>query len=469
MEDRSSQSRSRSPASPGPKLKESHMITCLVALVACLTLLVGCGGGPRGYLPQVGAYDTSSPASSDELMGEELSTKRLEELYAKSHIPGWDRSLEEELKKWDHKVKFDVPIQMNRQVRAYLVYFSTERKEVFHRFLARSTRYLPMIKEIFQEYGLPEDLAYLAMIESGFNPNAYSPAGACGMWQFIRSTGRRYGLVIDGYVDERLDPEKSTRAAGKYLLDLYKQFGSWYLAAASYNCGERRVQQELIKSKHKNFWELSAHRCLPDETKNYVPQMIAATIIAKNPEKFGFKRVPYQEPDKLGLTTVAAAPMGNPAVASRPARHVSSSLSSSQSESPPGGQSSLAHKSKKPASVARAKTDKAEASTSTHRHSKLRVASLVGVSHPAPAKDRAKKNKSKRQMAASAKKRKAPKAVTRKGKKKHVLCAMKDEKKHPRAGKKGKSSAKPNKSKLAKAKAKPLLVSEAAERRSPRL
>ena len=171
-------------------------------------------------------------------------------------------------------------------------------------YLARSTRYLPLIKSVFEEYGLPEDLAYLAMIESGFNNKATSPAAACGMWQFIKGTGLRYGLNIDSYVDERRDPEKATRAAAKYLLDLYKQFGSWYLAAASYNCGEGRVQRELDQSNHKNFWELSANMCLPTETKNYVPQMIAATIIAKNPEKFGFKNVPYQPPVKMDKVQV---------------------------------------------------------------------------------------------------------------------------------------------------------------------
>jgi len=277
------------------------MISWGIGVVLCLVLLTGCGGGHQGQVkndivpPETEV--TSPNTAPEESLAEELSAKRLEELYAKSGIPGWDPGLEEELKKWDHQVKFDVPIQAyHRQVRAYLVYFSMERKEVIRRYLSRSTRYLPMIKEVFQESGLPEDLAYLAMIESGFNPHAYSHAHACGMWQFIRGTGARYGLAMDGYVDERRDPEKSTRAAAKYLLDLYKQFGSWYLAAASYNCGEGRVQKELNQSNHKNFWELSDNQCLPNETKNYVPQMIAATIIAKNPEKFGFKNVPYLPP-----------------------------------------------------------------------------------------------------------------------------------------------------------------------------
>ena len=259
------------------------MLSWLMGGVLCLALLAGCGGNAnlvkQGPMPQESVALT--PDVPDEALTEELSGTRLEELYAKSGIPGWDPSLETELKNWEHQVRFDVPIQMNKQVRAYLVYFSTERKAVIQRYLSRSTRYLPMIKGVFQEYGLPEDLAYLAMIESDLNNKATSPAAAAGMWQFIRGTGLRYGLAIDSYVDERRDPEKSTRAAAKYLLDLYKQFGSWYLAAASCNCGEGRVQRELNQSNHKNFWELSANMCLPTETKNYVPQMIAATIIAK--------------------------------------------------------------------------------------------------------------------------------------------------------------------------------------------
>jgi membrane-bound lytic murein transglycosylase D len=270
-------------------------------------LLAGCNGSKVNLVKQEPVNQEPVPLAADvpdESLTEELSGKRLEELYAKSGIPGWDPSLEEELKQWEHQIKFDVPIQMNKQVRAYLVYFSTERKEVIKRYLSRSTRYLPMIKGVFEEYGLPEDMAYLAMIESGFNNKAYSPAAASGMWQFIKGTGLRYGLTIDGYVDERRDPEKATKAAAKYLLDLYKQFGSWYLAAASYNCGEGRVQRELNQSNHKNFWELSANMCLPTETKNYVPQMIAATIIAKNPEKFGFKNVSYQPPMKVDKVPV---------------------------------------------------------------------------------------------------------------------------------------------------------------------
>ena len=238
------------------------MKTRYLLITAFLAFILGCGGGFRGGMPPKDSYRSSLPAS-------EFPTS-------------------------DESVNFDVPVHVNKEVKNYVVYFSRDRKKVMQRWLARAPQYLPMIKGIFQEYGLPEDLAYLAMIESGFNPNARSSAGAAGMWQFIKGTGRRYGLVINNHVDERLNPEKSTRAAAKYLLDLYKRFGSWYLAAASYNCGEMRVQRELGKSNNRNFWELSANKCLPNETKNYVPQMIAATIIAKNPEKFGFTHLPAQ-------------------------------------------------------------------------------------------------------------------------------------------------------------------------------
>ena len=272
--------------------------TCILLICA---LLAGCGRGKMAAkhrapapVPELAQEEVSDV--QQESLTEQLSEKRLEELYAKSGVRGQDPALETELKKWDQALKTDVPVATNKEVKAYLVYFTTDRKQVMRNYLARSTRYLPLIQEVFQEHGLPEDLAYLAMIESGFNPYAYSPAHASGLWQFIAGTGRRYGLAVDSYVDERRDPVKSTHAAAKYLLDLYKQFGSWYLAAASYNCGEGRVAREINGSNNKNFWDLSENRCLPNETKNYVPQMIAATIIAKNPEKFGFSKIPYLPP-----------------------------------------------------------------------------------------------------------------------------------------------------------------------------
>ena len=287
-----------------------------ILLLALLWLLPNCGGkkqvvskpeqtGPVKVEEQI-ALDLEDD-KEEPLVGE-ISSQRLEEQYGKGAVSGLDETLDQEMKKWEMQKTFDMPIQVNKEVRNYIYYFSTARKDTFSRYLSRSTRYLPMIKKVFAEYGLPEDLAFLAMIESGYTNKARSHANAVGMWQFIKGTGLRYGLTIDGTVDERRDPEKATHAAAKYLLDLYKQFGSWYLAAASYNCGEGRVQKEINRNGDlKSYWELSNNYCLPNETKNYVPQMIAATIIAKNPGKYGFKNVPYQPPLKYDVVKVTEA------------------------------------------------------------------------------------------------------------------------------------------------------------------
>jgi len=358
------------------------------------------------------------PADAD---AGEVNAKHLEQLYAKSGLKGQDRGLEAELQKWSHQSSIDFPIQMNKQVRAYIVYFSTERKGFTTRSLARSSRYLPMIKEVFREYGLPEDLAYLAMVESGFNPNACSPAGACGMWQFIKGTGLRYGLVINGTVDERRDPEKSTRAAAQYLIDLYKQFGSWYLAAASYNCGESRVQKELHKSNYKNFWELSANKCIPGETRNYVPQMIAATIIAKNPQKFGFGSVPYQppvtpqsEPDIAVAQVVApAAAAPRPVRRAKPAKVHLASVPEPEPQprtTPPTRRKSTLRAKAPQKTVNRqvcALDRKSPGKRVNHARPTPYVASLFGYPHAAPKQVQANKNKTT--ASASAHSRSKPK------------------------------------------------------------
>lgn len=189
-----------------------------------------------------------------------------------------------------------IPIVLNRPVKNYLNYFSKAGKANFQASLARAGRYLPMMQRILKEYGLPPDLVYLALVESGFNPWARSPAEAVGLWQFIEGTARRYGLKVNGQVDERRDPEKSTRAAARYLNDLYRQFGCWYLAAAGYNAGEKRVEGAIRRTDSKDFWSLAQQRQLPQETCNYVPQFIATALIARNPEKYGFSKVSYQKP-----------------------------------------------------------------------------------------------------------------------------------------------------------------------------
>jgi membrane-bound lytic murein transglycosylase D len=170
--------------------------------------------------------------------------------------------------------------------------------------LARSGRYLPMILDVFKEKGLPEELVFTAMVESGFNPVAVSHAGAKGLWQFMAPTARLYGLRVDRWLDERLDPEKSTVAAANYLRDLYNTFGSWELAQAAYNAGEVRVQQAIQGTGSRDFWVL--HRRSPHllpETKNFVPAIQAATLIGRHPERYGFTVTP-EEPMRYEIVTV---------------------------------------------------------------------------------------------------------------------------------------------------------------------
>jgi membrane-bound lytic murein transglycosylase D len=204
------------------------------------------------------------------------------------------------------KVTYDIPITINAQVERWIDYFQTRIPKRFQIWLTRSGRYDKMMRGILRSYGLPEDLFYLAMIESGFSCNAYSRAHAVGPWQFIRGTGRRYKLKIDYWVDERRDPVKSTHAAAQYLRDLYKEFGSWYLAAAGYNAGEGKIRRALKRYKADDFWDISHHRrrYLKRETKNYVPKMIAAALIAKEPEKYGFKQIKYGEPMTFDIVKV---------------------------------------------------------------------------------------------------------------------------------------------------------------------
>ncbi len=188
-------------------------------------------------------------------------------------------------------ISYDIPIYLNKKVENSLVYLQTVAHGAFAKYLDRSGRYMMLMEKILEEEGLPHDLVYLPLIESGFNPHAYSYARAVGFWQFIYATGKRYGLKRNWWYDERRDFEKSTRAACRYLKDLYEEFNSWELALAAYNGGEGRVRREIKRRKTNDFWKLR----LKKQTRNYVPLFMAATIIAKQPEKYGFYP-DYDEP-----------------------------------------------------------------------------------------------------------------------------------------------------------------------------
>ncbi len=202
------------------------------------------------------------------------------------------------------KASYDIPMEVTPLVEQYVTYFTTRGRKWYGIWLSRSGRYLPMMRQVFRENGLPEDLTYLAMIESGFSNKAWSRTRASGPWQFMKATGGRYGLDDDWWVDERRDPELATRAAAAHLKDLYEEFGDWYLAAAAYNAGSGKINRAIKKYDTRNFWELcAAGRYLRPETKHYVPKLIAAAIIAKHPEQFGFDKIEYLEP--LEYETVA--------------------------------------------------------------------------------------------------------------------------------------------------------------------
>ena len=183
---------------------------------------------------------------------------------------------------------YHIPMILNDSVENHLEYFKTRGRDVFQLWIDRSARYIPIMRQIFREKNLPEDLVYVAMIESGFNPYAVSWARAVGPWQFMPATAKLYGLKIDWWVDERKDPVKSTAAAAEHFKDLHNLFGSWPLALASYNAGAGKVQRAVLRTRSEDFWDLKASRYIRKETKNYVPKFMAATIIAKNPEAYGF-------------------------------------------------------------------------------------------------------------------------------------------------------------------------------------
>ena len=190
----------------------------------------------------------------------------------------------------------ELPLMLTDPVAAYINYFSNRGHDILQHGLERGGRYREMIESTLREQGVPQELIYLAQAESGFHPLALSRVGARGMWQFMSSRARGYGLQHNLWVDERQDPEKATRAAAHHLKDLYNQFGDWYLAMAAYNSGPGSVQSAVKRTGYADFWELYKRNVLPKETRNYVPIILAVTIMAKNPAQYGLDGIVPEQP-----------------------------------------------------------------------------------------------------------------------------------------------------------------------------
>jgi membrane-bound lytic murein transglycosylase D len=219
-----------------------------------------------------------------------------EELNQLNQTGGWNEPTSLVTENISKEPLFDFPVVLNKQVNMYLDLFQNKQRKQFGRWLAKSGKYKAMMEDTLTEAGLPKDLIYLSMIESGYSPLAYSRSKAVGLWQFMKRTGQQYNLSVNKYVDERRDASKATVAAANYLSDLYKEFGDWHLAVAAYNGGPGKVRSGLRRHKVDNFWDLASKRHLRLETKRYVPKLIAAIIIAKEPGKYGFTGIQYAEP-----------------------------------------------------------------------------------------------------------------------------------------------------------------------------
>jgi len=253
---------------------------------------------------RISTYEVTALAQGDGFTEKKYERASIDELLAITTFDQPAPSQETEKAVAEDPTTHDIDIPLNARVLSYVQLFTGRLKGYLEDGLSRGARFLPMIQDVFRAEGLPLDLAYVPLVESAFKPDAVSRAHAKGMWQFMNGTALDNGLKHDWYIDERADPEKATRAAAKYLKTLYSMFGDWHLALASYNGGPGRVQKAMQRSRVDDFWELSAStRYLPRETRDYVPLILAAVIIARNPAQYGMNIEPLQAPtfEKVAL------------------------------------------------------------------------------------------------------------------------------------------------------------------------
>jgi membrane-bound lytic murein transglycosylase D len=302
------------------ELEAGHLETAKTAFNRSLEVLLEWPGGARTeprireqydrLVERISAHEVTALAQGDGFAEKASEPASIDELLAISTFeppPAATKETEQTVAQDLQAVVHDIEIPLNPRVLSYVQLFTGRLKGYLEEGLSRGARFLPMIQDVFRAEGLPLDLAYVPLIESAFKPNALSKAKAKGIWQFMRGTALENGLQHDWYIDERSDPEKATRAAAKYLKTLFGMFDDWHLALASYNGGPGRVQRAMKRSGRDDFWTLSStKRHLPRETRDYVPLILAAVIIARNPEQYGMNVVPIDTPAYETVTLASA-------------------------------------------------------------------------------------------------------------------------------------------------------------------
>lgn len=284
-------------------LRARRAVRHVLVLVAVALLAAGCA--PKKNLPPI------QPAEACPVPPSATAPAAEPEEVVELPIPPADDGVPLTPQEWaalnsTGELDKNLSPEARRDVELHFKYFTHRARGTFERYLKRSQNYLPHIREVFRQQGIPEEIAYLAIVESGFNPNAVSPAGAVGVWQFMPYTGMRYGLSYSWWMDERRDPYKSARAAADYLQKLYGDFGDWHLAMAAYNAGEGKISRALEGTGAEGFFDLRTKNHmldgkaqLKDETRQYVPRFIAVAKIMRNLDSLGFQAPDYTCPPKL--------------------------------------------------------------------------------------------------------------------------------------------------------------------------